>query len=202
MGKLQGKGYLEYWRTRMAIGPNEASLNGRDADRQGEEIWRMLSLGLEDLRPRSVLDFGCGWGRMLRKLHRLWPGAEMCGIDLCQEALDDIAQDRNWFECGKPALYQAIPDDQAPVELILCCMVIQHITDEGILQETADQIYRTLKRRGHLVLFENVASPRADHVRDMTADDYMQLWPRLAWREEGRLVLGVQEHVLLIGRKP
>lgn len=202
MGKLRGKAYTEYWRTRMALGPEEASLNGRGADRQGEDIWRMLSPALEGLHPRSVLDFGCGWGRMLRKLHRLWPGVSMYGVDLCQEALDNMAQDRHWFDCGKPALSQAIPDDQEPVDLIFCCMVIQHITDNEILQQAADQIYQALRRNGHLVLFENVASPQTEHVRDMAAEDYMQLWPRLVWQEAGRMVLGVQEHALLIGRRP
>ncbi len=195
MGKLAGQAYIDYWRTRMARGPEEASFDGRDADRQGEAIWEFIEPCIKRLRPDTILDFGCGYGRMMRRLRALWPAAELHGVDLCQEALSSIQQD--WRDSEQPKLSTSIPD-RLSVDLIFDCMALQHITDE-ITFENAVMDFHRLNLGGVLVLFENISQPRAEHVRDMNAGSYMDLWPGLTWTNTGILRLKGQAHALMIG---
>lgn len=199
MPKLAGKQYIDYWRTRIARGPDQVSFNGQHADRQGQDIWQFVSGRLEGLRPGSVLEFGCGYGRMLRRLHALWPAATLYGVDICPAALDSIAQDKNWRECGKPKLSDSIPETR--FDLIFDCLALQHVTDDSVFHNLTSKFYTRLNHGGHLVLFENIAFPCAKHVRDMGAPDYMRIWPDLEWTDCGVLMLGFQNHALMIGAK-
>lgn len=198
--KLSGDQYLSYWRKRMAIGPDEASFNGNGADHQGEVIWSFIVDRLTGMKPQSLLDFGCGYGRMLRKLHTQWPKTKLYGVDLCQVALDHTAHDKNWFECGKPKLARTIPKGLT-VDLVFDCLALQHVTDESIFLETVESFRALLTKRGRIVLFENVSRPGAEHVRDMSTDDFMGLWPELKWMNCGTIDLGHQGHALMIGSK-
>lgn len=55
-------------------GAEGAALLARAADRLGRE-------------PARILDFGCGYGRVLRHLGRRWTGAEVVAADLDEEAV-------------------------------------------------------------------------------------------------------------------
>ncbi len=98
MNKLHGHAYLDYWQKRMALGPEQAGFDGRKADRQGVDIWSFMSDWLKRMDPKSVLDFGCGYGRMMRRLHSLWPKAKIQGDDICKAAVDSIAHEPNFEE--------------------------------------------------------------------------------------------------------
>jgi SAM-dependent methyltransferase len=195
MGKLSGQAYQNYWSERIARGPEEVSFDGRGADRQGNEIWEFIEPCINSFRPDSVLDFGCGYGRMMNKLRDLWPAARIYGVDLCRKALDFIQQ--NWSAGAPPELSTSIPD-QLTVDLIFDCMALQHVTDEAAFEGAVMNIYR-LQPGGALVLFENVSKPKADHVRDMSIDDYLALWPGLNWKTISILRLQGQAHALMIG---
>jgi trans-aconitate methyltransferase len=195
MGKLNGQAYLDYWRTRIARGPEEVSFDGRDAEIQGEKIWEFMEPYIKALRVDSILDFGCGYGRMMRRLRALWPSAELYGVDLCQEALTSIRQ--NWRDSEPPKLSTSIPAALS-VDLIFDCMALQHITDDISFENAVMDFYR-LRPGGVLVLFENISSPKADHVRDMSMSDYLELWPDLTWAATLVLRLNGQAHALLVG---
>lgn len=47
---------------------------------------RLLAL-LEGLEFRSVLEVGCGWGRITELVHERWPDAEYTAIDLSRDRL-------------------------------------------------------------------------------------------------------------------
>lgn len=192
--KLAGAAYVDYWQTRIAKGSDQVSFNGVGADKQGDEIWEFIQSHIADLRPRSILDFGCGYGRMMRRMHALWPNAKLHGVDLCREALDSVT------DCGKPKLYTRIPKGLR-VDLVFDCLALQHITDDTVFIEVVESFRALLTNSGRLVLFDNVSQPGASHVRDMSAKDYMDLWPELQWQDCGVLTLGLQAHALMIGAK-
>lgn len=198
MAKLTGTAYLDYWRTRMAKGADQASFNGRDADLQGEQIWAFIGPKLSELKPRSVLDFGCGYGRMLKRIAGIWPEANLHGVDLCSEALESLSRD--WPAAKPPKLSTSIPA-RLRVDLIFSCLALQHVTDDALLADIVNRFWAALNPSGVLVLFENVSCPGADHVRDSSAQDYELLWPDLKWTQMGTLVLGFQGHALMAGRK-
>lgn len=199
MHKLTGLEYLDYWRTRMARGADQAGFNGQDADRQGHDIWKFISPWLQELHPRSAMEFGCGHGRILRRLRGLWPETTLYGVDICAEAVDAIA--RTWELPGLPQLSTEIPT-QIQVNVIVDCLALQHVTDSDVRDDIAERLDAVLAPGGAIVLFENVAHPGAEHMWDASVRDYEGLWPQFQWSHGcGVLVLGYQCHALMIGRK-
>lgn len=197
--KLSGEEYRNYWRERMAKGADQVGYNGEDADAQGEIIWEAISPAMSGLNPRSVFEFGCGYGRMLKKLFSLWPSARFYGVDICPEALKHIAD--NAAEYGNPKLSERIPRG-VHVDLVFDCLALQHVTDKAVLADVIAGFEALLPfNRGTIVLFENISETKAEHMLDYAPDQYEALWPSMDWQRIGPAILGYQEHMLMIGRK-
>lgn len=46
--------------------------------------WRVTGAGLEN---KKILDYGCGWGRLLRLMNYYSDPDRVCGVDAMQESL-------------------------------------------------------------------------------------------------------------------
>jgi len=197
MDKLTGEDYLNHWRARMAKGPQEAG-----TEQNGDDLWNFMSPSLEDKNPRSILEFGCAYGRMLRRIRARWPEAKLYGVDICKEALEHLRA--NW-EGKVPVLFnQSVPPAHLRVDMIFTCTVLQHVTDDDVLRQIAESFRAILKPAGNLVLYENIAhrpGKGGAHMREFAAQDYMDLWPELQWQECGIFVHNGEEHDLMIGQK-
>jgi SAM-dependent methyltransferase len=197
MKKLTGQDYIDHWKTRMAKGPLEAG-----TEKNADDTWRFIAGFVERDEPKSILEFGCGYGRMLRRLRNRWPKARLYGVDLSAEALEHMKA--NWQ--GRPPMLfnQDSPPMHIRVDLIFTCTVLQHVTDDGTLGRIAEGFRAILRPGGSMVLFENVSHRTGEggaHMREFAAADYMALWPELKWRECGILVHRLEAHSLMIGRK-
>ena len=114
----------------------------------------LLRSRLEDLsRVSRILDFGCGLGYTSKRLHSMFPGAEVTGVDTSQRALE-TAREKN----GGPGIrfLDARELHSVKGEYDLCYVngVFHHIPPEdrpGVLQT----IHRALREDGKLALFEN-----------------------------------------------
>jgi len=198
--KLTGQAYIDHWKTRIARGPHEAG-----TIENGNDTWQFITQRLPpSIAPKSALEFGCAYGRMLRHLREQWPEADLYGVDLCRGALDHLA--KNWhLPGGPPRLFnQNVPPTGIEVDLIFTCTVLQHVTDRENLQAIADGFRAILNPNGYLILFENVnwgKGQGGSHMNELTADEYMNLWPELQWRDCGALYHRQEAHELLIGKR-
>ena len=197
MNKLSGQAYLDHWKTRMAKGPLEAG-----TEKNADDTWNFVSGFLPEDEPRSILEFGCGYGRMLRRLRDRWPKARLYGVDLSAEALDHLKA--NW-ERRPPILFnQDSPPTHIRVDMIFTCTVLQHVTDDAVLGRIGEGFRAILRPGGLMVLFENVSHGPGQggaHMREFAAADYMALCPELKWRECGIFVHRLEAHSLMVGRK-
>ncbi len=195
--KFTGQAYIDHWTTRMARGPREAG-----TERNADEVWDFITGWLEKDEPRSILEFGCAYGRMLRRIQARWPKAKLYGVDLSKAALDHL--EANW-QGNSPRLFnQSSPPLHLRVDMIFTCTVLQHVTDDEILAKIANGFGRILKPGAILVLFENVTYAGGGggaHMRHFGPRDYMGLWPELAWEDRGAFMHGFEAHELMIGRK-
>ncbi len=82
------------------------------------------------LRPcRSILEFGCGYGRLTRYLFTLAPQAEIAGCDV---SVRDIAFCRRTYPTGRFFVNQVTPPldlPEAQYDLIVSYSVFTHLTE-------------------------------------------------------------------------
>ena len=91
----------------------------------------MLSVITKQLSvPRSVLDVGCGTGRLLRKAAALWPSAQLIGVDPAT-GMVDIARQRTQGATIHLAGAESLPLADSPVDVALSSISFHHWRDQA-----------------------------------------------------------------------
>lgn len=114
------------------------------------------------------LDFGSGWGRMLPWM------TEVCGhvwaADIVPTALDRLQGKVN--STVTPILltwpYQ-IPALTGSFNLLLCCLVLQHLTGDEFFNHTTCELRRVMQPGSAIILIDN-AVDQAHHVKSRTPE--------------------------------
>src|ERR1700694_946976 len=99
-------------------------------------------------KPASVLDIGCGSGRLLRKVHDYWPEAHLSGVDPAQAMLEVARQltPEARFSIGSA---EALLLEDASADLALSTISFHHWQDQATgLREVA----RVLRPGGSFLL--------------------------------------------------
>lgn len=202
MSKLSGDGYLNYWRARIAMGPDQVGFAGTsslEVDEQADLFHNYIAMAgrFSELKPSAILEYGSGYGRMLKRLRKIFPDAFLFGVDVCREAVDKSWEDR----MTKLTVGHTVPDYIIKFPLIITCTVLQHITDENIFRQVAAGLSEASAAGGTLVLLENVSSPGADHVRDSDVKGYQIAFPDFTWHSEFTFKYRGQDHAVMAGVK-
>jgi SAM-dependent methyltransferase len=135
----------------------EAMLN-QGIGLSGENQEFFISGRIQDMRsqvppsPRRILDFGCGTGKSCGRLAEVFPGAQIVGADLSEEAL---AHARANFGSNR-VTFENIGDipQLEPFDLCYINGVFHHILPNE-RQQTLVMIRKLLTPGAHLALFEN-----------------------------------------------
>jgi len=200
--KLSGEEYLQFWRERIAQGPEQVGYGGssmKEVEAQADAFIRAIGprLFIRRQTPLTLLEFGSGYGRMLKRIREVHPGTELFGVDLCPEAIK-----KSW----KDERTQLRVDWTVPVEwvktdfeMITTFTVLQHVTDEVMFGEICSELAVSLKKGGKIVLLENVSRPGARHVRDADPEDYMDAFPGVDWKDPGFLEYKGEKHAIMVG---
>lgn len=127
----------------------------------GENMFFFLEGRLKLLREKTVgrrkvsriLDFGCGLGYASKRLHDLFPGAEITGVDTSEKALEH-ARERNTSPRIRFQTVRELACDTSHYDLCYVNGVFHHIPPPERPGALA-LIYGRLGREGALALFEN-----------------------------------------------
>lgn len=115
----------------------------------------VLDLAASLPTPASVLDVGCGTGRLLRAAAARWPEAQLIGVDPA-EGMVEIARQLTPSATVHRALAQSLPLPDASVDLVFSTLSFHHWRDHaGGVREIA----RVLRPGGHFILAD-FAPPR------------------------------------------
>lgn len=106
--------------------------------------------------PASVLDVGCGTGRLLRAAAVRWPEAQLIGVDPA-EGMVDIARALTPGATIHRGLAQSLPLPDASVDLVFSTLSFHHWGDQAA---GVREIARVLRPGGRFILVD-FAAPRA-----------------------------------------
>jgi ubiquinone/menaquinone biosynthesis C-methylase UbiE len=108
----------------------------------------VLSLIASEGMPESILDVGCGTGRLLREARLRWPNAQFIGVDAAEgmvETAQQLTPDAT-FHVGRA---EALPLPDASIDVVLSTMSFHHWHDQAAgLREVA----RVLRPGGRFFL--------------------------------------------------
>lgn len=106
--------------------------------------------------PASVLDVGCGTGRLLRAAAVRWPAARLLGVDPA-EGMVEVARRLTPGAEIQRGLAESLPLPDASVDLVVSTLSFHHWGDQA---EALREIARVLRLGGHFILVD-FAPPRA-----------------------------------------
>lgn len=122
---------------------------------------------------RSVVDLGCGSGRLLLHLARLNPVARFTGVDLSEPMLSrgqvNAGQshlDNVTFTNGDITDLKGFADDS--VDAVISSLACHHLPDPASLDRAFSEMRRILKPDGKLFVFDLVR-PKFQHTVDVYA---------------------------------
>jgi ubiquinone/menaquinone biosynthesis C-methylase UbiE len=98
--------------------------------------------------PGSVLDVGCGTGRLLRKARELWPDAGLTGVDPTQGMID-VARRLTPEATFHTASAESLPLPDASVDVAITTMSFHHWKDRAA---GVREIARVLRPGGRFCL--------------------------------------------------
>lgn len=103
-------------------------------------------------QPKHILDFGCGIGDTCEALAKIYPDAEILGIDTAKDALAFAAKNRS----SDRLQYQTVDefDRKDCFDLAYVNGVFHHIP-RHLRIKSAQAVYASLKRDGYFAFFEN-----------------------------------------------
>jgi SAM-dependent methyltransferase len=117
---------------------------------QGRGEWLKRRLRQIDVRPKTILDFGCGTGTAVPYL--LETGANLIGVDTSPESIR-IAGEANSPDCARFFLLDQY-QPSADIDLAFCTGVFHHIP-LGLRTSAAEYVFNSLKPGGLFALWEN-----------------------------------------------
>ena len=106
--------------------------------------------------PASVLDVGCGTGRLLRAAATRWPGVQLTGVDPA-EGMVNVARRLTPDATILRGLAESLPLPDASVDLVFSTLSFHHWRDHAA---GVREIARVLRPGGHFILAD-FAPPRA-----------------------------------------
>ena len=101
-------------------------------------------------QPASVLDVGCGTGKLLRQARSRWPEAQLIGVDPANGMIE-MAQRLTPNATFFPGMAEALPLQDASVDLALSTLSFHHWQNQAA---GIREIARVLRPGGYLLLVD------------------------------------------------
>ena len=110
----------------------------------------LLNLAADLPAPASILDAGCGTGRLLRAAAQRWPNAALNGVDPA-EGMVEVAQRLTPAATIQRGLAESLPLPDASIDLAVSTMSFHHWGDQAA---GVREIARVLRPGGHFILVD------------------------------------------------
>jgi ubiquinone/menaquinone biosynthesis C-methylase UbiE len=101
-------------------------------------------------QPESVLDVGCGTGKLLRRANRYWPEAKLIGVDPANGMIE-MAKRLTPYATFSKGMAEALPLQDASVDLAISTISFHHWQDQAA---GIREIARALRPGGYFILVD------------------------------------------------
>jgi len=103
---------------------------------------------IKDIKPKKVLDIGCGPGHLARLIKKNLPFTEIHGFDFSKVAIEKASQslDQSW---KLNIDLEDIPVESSHYDAIICLEILEHIYD---VSHVLREIHRLLKHSGKALI--------------------------------------------------
>ncbi len=108
----------------------------------------VLDLAKNGIKPESILDVGCGTGRLLRKAKELWPDARLIGVDPAEGMIQQATQLLPDAEFHV-AMAESLPLPDASVDLVFSTLSFHHWSNQA---KGVSEIAHVLRSQGRFLL--------------------------------------------------
>jgi ubiquinone/menaquinone biosynthesis C-methylase UbiE len=108
----------------------------------------VLDLANNGKKPESILDVGCGTGRLLRKAKEYWADARLIGVDPAEGMIQQATQLLSDAEFHV-AMAESLPLPDASVDLVFSTLSFHHWSDQA---KGVSEIARILRSEGRFLL--------------------------------------------------
>lgn len=148
---------------------NKAELKNPISRRLVEGFDRALFSALDELKPVSVHEVGCGEGRLTRLMAERYR-IEILATDFSKEIIDSNRRDSKIprIEYQQASIYELSKDDYRR-DVVVCCEVLEHVDDpcKGL------ESLRSLDARGYVLSVPNEPIWR---VLNLARGKYWSAW--------------------------
>jgi ubiquinone/menaquinone biosynthesis C-methylase UbiE len=131
---------------------DQRSATYENSRRQGyifDRVQRIvLDLAKNGKKPESILDVGCGTGRLLRKAKERWSDARLIGVDPAEGMIRQATQLFPEAEFHV-AMAESLPLPDASVDLVFSTLSFHHWSDQA---KGVSEIARVLRPEGRFLL--------------------------------------------------
>jgi len=158
-------------------------------------------LQLVNIRPRRILDVGCGTGFCTRHLGKLWRGSQVTGIDLAASMVQQATSQKGWFsrQMYLQADAAALPVKDASVDLVFSNLMLQWCDPVATFTE-----FRRVLNNDGLLMFSSFGPDTLKELRQSWAaiDDRPHVIDFADMHDHGDtlLQLGFREPVMDVDR--
>jgi len=128
---------------------------GEETMRQALEFFQLVSRmnarhGRISLDKSRILDFGAGWGRILRFFLRDVPAANLVGRDCWKEIVEVATRDNPWCDFRQIGTLPPLPDADESVDIVYLFSVFSHLSEAAHLAWLEE--FRRVLPKGGLVI--------------------------------------------------
>jgi ubiquinone/menaquinone biosynthesis C-methylase UbiE len=179
--------YEESWEQRFFFDPVHRSV---------------LNMVEEAAVPETILDVGCGTGRLLRKAKERWPEARLIGIDAAEGMIEKARQltPGATFYVGK---VESLPFNDASIDLAFSTLSYHHWSEK---LEGLRQIARVLRLGGCLFLAD-ITIPFGlsffiRHFQDNTSTKLLSMFAAAGLEVQVQKRVMTRFIIITVGKRP
>lgn len=126
--------------------------------RYREMLWMILDYIPKDLKPKRIVDLGCGTGNLSEGMVNQYPDAELIAVDLSASILQEAAERLKNYSNIKYLNedFNTLEFEAGSVDLIVSSIALHHLTDPQ-KEKLLKKIYSWLSPNGILIFGDQFA---------------------------------------------